>query len=168
MHLHTLLIIVHSQHEANEYFLYDFTRAVLGDPRTNQNPALLSFAILFMRWHNVQAQEVKKSHPDWNDEEIFQRARRQVIASLQSIFVYEYLPAFLGGVSLDPYEGYKADVHPGISHMFQAAAFRFGHSLIPPGIMRRDGKCNFMKTLRLCSTWWDSSVSLIKIELIFI
>lgn len=120
---------------------------------------MLSFAILFLRWHNVQAQEVKRNHPDWNDEEIFQRARRQVIASLQSIFVYEYLPAFLGGAFLETYEGYKADVHPGISHMFQAAAFRFGHSLIPPGIMRRDGKCNFKKTLRLCSTWWDSSVS---------
>lgn len=148
MHIHGLRLIT---------LLSSF--AVLGDPRTNQNPAVLSFAILFLRWHNVQAQEVKRLHPDWNDEEIFQRARRQVIASLQSIFVYEYLPAFLGGPALDPYEGYKADVHPGISHMFQAAAFRFGHSLIPPGIMRRDGKCNYKKTLRLCSTWWDSSVS---------
>jgi dual oxidase len=141
--------------------------AVLGDPRTNQNPALLSFAILLMRWHNVQAQEVKKLNPDWSDEDIFQRARRQVIASLQSIFVYEYLPAFLGRPALEPYEGYKQDVHPGISHMFQAAAFRFGHSLIPPGLMKRDGQCNYKYTrggsaaIRLCSTWWDSSVSLI-------
>lgn len=147
-----------AQLEFNDFFLL-FLNTVLGDARTNQNPALLSFAILFLRWHNVQAQEVKKAHPDFNDEEIFQKARRQVIASLQSIFVYEYLPAFLGGVSLEPYEGYKADIHPGISHMFQAAAFRFGHSLIPPGIMRRDKQCNFKKTLRLCSTWWDSSVS---------
>ncbi|KAL7042509.1 hypothetical protein ACKWTF_001170 [Chironomus riparius] len=136
---------------------------LLGDPRTNQNPAILSFAILLLRWHNVQAQEVKRKYPDWSDEEIFQRARRQVVASLQSIFVYEYLPAFLGGVDLDPYTGYKGDVHPGISHMFQAAAFRFGHSLIPPGIMRRDGKCNYKLSrmgstaIRLCSTWWDSS-----------
>ena len=45
---------------------------------------------------------MKRKYPDWSDEEIFQRARRQVIASLQSIFVYEYLPAFLGGVDLDP------------------------------------------------------------------
>lgn len=116
----------------------------------------------------MQAQEVKRQYPDWSDEEIFQRARRQVIASLQSIIVYEYLPAFLGGVELDPYTGYKGDVHPGISHMFQAAAFRFGHSLIPPGIMRRDGKCNYKtsrmgsKAIRLCSTWWDSSVRLNK------
>lgn len=138
---------------------------VLGDPRTNQNPALLSFAILFLRWHNKLAYRVKQKNPSWSDEDIFQRARRLVIASLQNIFVYEYLPAFLGGPQIDPYKGYQQDVHPGISHMFQAAAFRFGHSLIPPGLMRRDGKCEYRKTamgfpaLRLCATWWDSSVS---------
>lgn len=139
---------------------------VLGDPRTNQNPALLSFAILFLRWHNKLAYRVKQENPGWTDEEIFQRARRLVVASMQSIFVYEYLPAFLGGAEVESYEGYKPDVHPGISHMFQAAAFRFGHSLIPPGLMRRNGKCEYRKTsmgypaLRLCSTWWDASVSI--------
>lgn len=126
---------------------------------------MLSFAILFLRWHNKLAHRVKQKNPSWSDEDIFQRARRLVIASLQNIFVYEYLPAFLGGPRLDPYRGYQPDVHPGISHMFQAAAFRFGHSLIPPGLMRRNGKCEYRNTamgfpaLRLCSTWWDSSVS---------
>ena len=42
---------------------------------------------------------------------------------------------------------------------------RFGHTTIPPGIYRRDGKCNFRKgphgemAMRLCSTWWDSQVN---------
>ncbi|XP_040165408.1 dual oxidase [Anopheles arabiensis] len=135
---------------------------LLGDPRTNQNPALLSFAILFLRWHNVVAKRVRRQHRDWSDEEIFQRARRVVIASLQNIVAYEYLPAFLDK-EIPPYDGYKADTHPGVSHMFQAAAFRFGHSLIPPGLFRRDGQCNFRRTnmdfpaLRLCSTWWNSN-----------
>lgn len=62
---------------------------------------------------------------------------------------------------LPAYEGYKQEVHPGVSHVFQSAAFRFGHTMIPPGIYRRDQECNFdkYKPLRLCSTWWDSSVS---------
>ena len=47
-----------------------------------------------------------------------------MIASLQTITMYEYLPAFLGD-SLKPYEGYKPDTHPGISHVFQSAAFRY-------------------------------------------
>ena len=56
---------------------------LLGDPRTNQNPALLSFGILFHRWHNVLAARVQKQHPDWPDEEVFERARRLVIACMQ-------------------------------------------------------------------------------------
>lgn len=137
---------------------------MLGDPRTNQNPALLSFAIMFLRWHNVLANRIKHQHPSWSDEDIFQRARRIVIASLQNVIMYEYLPALMGS-SLPAYKGYNQDVHPGISHIFQAAAFRFGHTMIPPGIYRRDSKCNFATTnsgfpaMRLCSTWWDSSVS---------
>lgn len=85
---------------------------------------------------------------------------------LQNIIAYEYVPAFTGQ-ELPEYKGYNMDTHPGITHVFQSAAFRFGHTLIPPGIYRRDGQCNFRKTpmgnpaLRLCSHWWDSSVSII-------
>ena len=72
---------------------------------------------------SVQAARVREVNPDWSDEDIFQAARRRVIASLQAIIVYEYLPSFLG-TSLSPYAGYKPDIHPGISHVFQSAAFR--------------------------------------------
>jgi dual oxidase len=60
---------------------------VLGDPRTNQNPALLAFGIVLFRWHNVLAYRVQEEHPDWSDEDVFQRARRLVIASLQVIII---------------------------------------------------------------------------------
>ena len=97
---------------------------MLGDPRVNQNPALLSLGIVFYRWHNLQAAKIQDEHPEWNDEDIFQQARRRVIATLQNIIMYEYLPSLLGD-SVDPYNGYKPDVHPGISHVFQSAAFRY-------------------------------------------
>lgn len=140
---------------------------LLGDPRTNQNPAFLVMGILFYRWHNYQAARVKEVNPHWNDEDIFQAARRRVIASLQSVIMYEYLPSFLGQ-EVSPFSGYKPDTHPGISHVFQSAAFRFGHTMIPPGIYRRrlssktEGKCEFVparnggSAMRLCSTWWDA------------
>ena len=134
---------------------------VLGDPRVNQNPALLAFGMIFYRWHNYWAYHIQKEHEDWVDEDIFQAARRRVIASLQSIIMYEYVPSLLGE-AVAPYDGYKADVHPGISHVFQSAAFRFGHTTIPPGIYKRDRDCKFRKSrkggiaMRLCSTWWDS------------
>lgn len=77
--------------------------------------------------------------------------------------MYEYLPEFLGK-EIPKYDGYKQEIHPGVTHMFQSAAFRFGHSLIPPGLYRRDEECRFKETpmgylaIRLCSTWWDSNV----------
>lgn len=144
---------------------YNFYILVLGDPRTNQNPAILTLAILFMRWHNALAKRIKQKNPQMSDEDVFQKARRLVIASMQNVFVYEFLPAFLGK-ELSPYKGYNPDIHPGVSQMFQAAAFRFGHTMIPPGIYRRNDKCEYRKTtmgfpaVRLCSTWWDSNVRL--------
>ena len=54
--------------------------------------------------------------------------RRRVIASLQSVIMYEYLPSFLGQ-ELSPFSGYKPDTHPGISHVFQSAAFRSEENL---------------------------------------
>ena len=56
---------------------------VLGDARSNQNPALLAFGVLFFRWHNVLAHRIHSEYPHWLDVDIFQRARRLVIASLQ-------------------------------------------------------------------------------------
>ncbi len=97
---------------------------MLGDPRTNQNPAFLTLGLLFYRWHNVLARRLQRAHPNWGDEDVFQAARRINIATLQSIVAYEYLPAFLGE-ELDKYDGYKADLHPGITHVFQSAAFRY-------------------------------------------
>ncbi len=56
---------------------------VLGDPRTNQNPAFLALGILFYRWHNVLARRIQRRHPGWTDEDVFQAARRVNIATLQ-------------------------------------------------------------------------------------
>ena len=51
------------------------------------------------------------------------------MATLQSIIMYEFLPAFVGREAAD-YDGYKSFVHPGISHVFQSAAFRSVQKLI--------------------------------------
>lgn len=50
--------------------------------------------------------------------------------------MYEYMET-LFAEPMPKYAGYKPDVHPGISHVFQSAAFRFGHTMIPPGLYRR-------------------------------
>ena len=65
--------------KSNNLFIY----LVLGDPRTNQNPAILAIGVVFFRYHNVIAARIQNEHPEWSDEEIFQRSRRLVVAALQ-------------------------------------------------------------------------------------
>ena len=53
--------------------------------------------------------------------------------------MYEWLPQFLPDepqYKLPPYT-YKRAIHPGVTHVFQSAAMRFGHTLVPPGVIRR-------------------------------
>jgi peroxidase len=101
-----------------------------GDVRANENIELLSMHTLFVREHNRIADQIAKANPSFNDEQIFQRARTQVIAELQVITYREFLPALLGPTALKAYTGYHSDVNPGISNEFSTAAFRLGHSML--------------------------------------
>ena len=83
---------------------------------------------LFLREHNRVADALRRSHPLWEDERLFQAARRVVIAQWQHITYSEYLPHVLGAdaartVVLSPRDG--EDVDPTVSVEFAAAAFRF-------------------------------------------
>lgn len=101
-----------------------------GDVRANENPELLSLHTLFLREHNRIAAEIAARHPAWTDEQIFQQARRTVIAELQKITYDEFLPALLGPNPLPGYRGYRPDINPGIATEFATAAFRAGHSMV--------------------------------------
>ncbi|EGT51247.1 hypothetical protein CAEBREN_24129 [Caenorhabditis brenneri] len=138
---------------------------MLGDSRVNENPGLLSFGLILFRWHNYNANQIHRKHPEWTDEQIFQAARRLVIASMQKIIAYDFVPALLGeDVRLSNYTKYMPHVPPGISHAFGAAAFRFPHSIVPPAMLlrKRGNKCEFRTevggypALRLCQNWWNA------------
>ena len=55
----------------------------LGNHRGNENPFLLSLGIMWFRYHNRMADKIKTQHPEWNDEKIFNEARKWVIATYQ-------------------------------------------------------------------------------------
>lgn len=101
-----------------------------GDVRGNENPELCSLHVLFVREHNRVAAQIAASDPTLSDEELYQRARRFVIALLQKVTYSEFLPALLGSANLPPYSGYRSTVNPGISNEFGAAVFRLGHSML--------------------------------------
>jgi len=126
-------------------FMADDTRSltkyyIAGDVRANENPLLLSFHTLFVREHNRRATVEKELHPGWNDERLYQAARKYVIGVLQNIVYYEWLPTM--GVEITPYTGYKSEVKPRISNEFSSAAFRLGHTLLNGNIIRMDNSGN--------------------------
>ena len=106
---------------------------VAGDVRANEQPGLTTLHTVFLREHNLQAARLAKRHPEWDDERLFQEARRWVIAEMQSIVVNEFVPALLGR-PLPPYVGYRPGVNPGLGNAFAAAGYRMGHSMVGPDI----------------------------------
>ncbi|XP_062578537.1 dual oxidase 2-like isoform X2 [Saccostrea cucullata] len=166
----------------------------LGNIRGFENPFLLTFGVLWFRWHNAIAKQLGDIHTHWNDEELFEAARRHVIAHHQKIVMYDWLPRWLQITSngrffnipkysrgpnesctgrLCAFNGYDSEIHPGISHEFQTAAMRFGHTLVTPGLWIRGPKkindCNWrnrtigipnqphkVHAIRLCNAFWNS------------
>ncbi|XP_042862256.1 dual oxidase-like [Penaeus japonicus] len=116
----------------------------LGNPRGNENPFLLTFGIVWFRWHNHIARYFKNVHRDWSGERIFNEARKWVIATYQAVVFYDWLPRYMH-TSLPKYQGYRPTVDPQVSHIFQSAAMRFGHTLVTSGVYLReknDQGCN--------------------------
>lgn len=107
---------------------------VAGDVRANENPLLIAFHTIFVREHNRLCDELTVAHPSWDDERLYQRARKIVGGYIQKIAFDEWLPAM--GVKLSEYSGYKPSIDPSISNEFSAAAFRLGHTLINSNILR--------------------------------
>lgn len=64
--------------------------------RGNQNPQLTVLQIILLREHNRVADTLHHLNPHWDDETIYQEARKIVIAEYQHINYYEWLPIFLG------------------------------------------------------------------------
>lgn len=113
---------------------------VKGDTRANQIMGLTALHMLFLRQHNFLATALSAINPQWNDEILYQEARRIVIAVVQHLTYNEFLPVLLGRPTLDTYgltpqttgysPSYDETVNPSITNEFSAAAFRMGHSLI--------------------------------------
>jgi peroxidase len=97
---------------------------------------------LFVREHNRLAHEIKQNNRKLPGEEIYLRARRIVAAQMQAITYNEFLPVLLGKKALSKYKGYNPNIDARISNEFSAAAYRLGHSLLSPKILRlnKNGK----------------------------
>ncbi|MHA7871071.1 MAG: peroxidase family protein, partial [Hyphococcus sp.] len=116
----------------------DPTRLFLaGDVRANEQAGLAALHILFVREHNRWARRIKKMRPYYSGDDIYQAARRMVIAEIQIITYNEFLPALIGSDALPRYRGYRRG-DATIFNEFAGAGFRLGHSLINTHLLRVD------------------------------
>ncbi|XP_057577989.1 dual oxidase 1 isoform X4 [Hippopotamus amphibius kiboko] len=135
-----------------------------GAERGNREPFVQALGLLWFRYHNLWAQRLARQHPLWADEQLFQHARKRVIATYQNIAMYEWLPSFLRKMPPD-YAGYRPFLDPSISPEFLAASEQYFSTMVPPGVYMRNASCHFQgiinrnssvsRALRLCNSYWS-------------
>jgi hypothetical protein len=108
-------------------------RALIGDPRNDENRIVSQLHAIFLRFHNRVADEL-------GTDASFEEVRDQVRWHYQSMLVTDFLPAIIddetyGRVFGDPYKPVPGlpELRSGLRLMpveFSVAAYRFGHSMI--------------------------------------
>ena len=109
-----------------------------GDVRANEQTGLTVMHTLFVREHNYWARFIKTRQPWLNDDAIYYQARAIVGAEMQVITYRDFIPRLLGPNALPPYSGYNRRTDPGIENAFSTAAFRVGHTMLSPVLLRLD------------------------------
>lgn len=98
-----------------------------GDSRVNINPFITLLHTLFLRSHNRIAKHLAVINPDWDDERLFQMARKVNIRIYQKI-AREWTHTVLGS-SVEPNQ--SGSKEPRVSNEFATAAIRFYNSMMP-------------------------------------
>lgn len=110
-------------------------RALIGDPRNDENLAVAQTHVAFIKFHNNVVDELRRrGHaPD----EVFEAARRMVVQHFQSIILYDYLPQLVEPDVLNCVvkHGLRQFSFNGSGGLFMplefsAAALRIGHSMV--------------------------------------
>ncbi len=126
-------------------------RALIADPRNDENGIVAQLHALFLRFHNRLAE-----HRDWN----FEKVHKEVTFHYQHIVLYHFLPLIIHSSVLNKYKsGKKYDKHkirfyrpwetdpkarglarryPFLPIEFSVAAYRFGHSMVRPTYQLND------------------------------
>ncbi|CAK5089137.1 unnamed protein product [Meloidogyne enterolobii] len=117
---------------------------------TNLLPTAAALHTIWVRQHNRLARNLKIVNPIWEDERLFQEARRIVIAQLQHITFNEFLPILLGkdrlresGLQLrrNTFDSdYNIKTNPGTLNEYASSAGLFFFSLFPGTLGFTDSK----------------------------
>jgi hypothetical protein len=108
-------------------------RALIGDPRNDENLIIAQLVLLFIRFHNKVVGDVRRDNRDMSTTELFVEAQKLVRWHYQWIVKHELLPLIVGDDLVDvELSDFKWDpaTGPPMPVEFSAGAYRFGHSMV--------------------------------------
>jgi hypothetical protein len=125
-------------------------RALIGDPRNDENVIVGQLHLLFLRFHNKVVQQLSEVPGINGSEQLFAEAQRQVRWHYQWIVVEDFLRRICGDAVVDDIlrpdayvtvageatikrahlQIYRWQQEPFMPVEFSVAAYRFGHSMI--------------------------------------
>ena len=116
-------------------------RALIPDPRNDENLLVAQFHVAVMKFHNRMIKELKKEDIPEGDCQ-FDAARRETIGAFQHIVLKDYLYKVCNLDVVNLLEQHGDLIHdilgkPGISREFAGAAFRFAHVMVQPSYRLR-------------------------------
>uniref|UniRef100_A0A914BYC7 Peroxidase n=1 Tax=Acrobeloides nanus TaxID=290746 RepID=A0A914BYC7_9BILA len=119
-----------------------------GSEWVNLFPTGAAMHTIWMRHHNSLAKKLKGLNPHWDDEKLYQEARRIVIAQLQHVTYNEFLPIIVGKENLRPFglqlrfnafdSDYNIRTNPSILNEYASTVGLFFFSLLPDTIFQYD------------------------------
>jgi hypothetical protein len=75
-------------------------RALIGDPRNDENLVVSQLQSTFLRFHNAVVDRVAADHPAWPGDDQFKEAQRLVRWHYQWIVIYDFLRAHVAGAEV--------------------------------------------------------------------
>ena len=125
-------------------------RAIIGDPRNDENRVISQIQLAIIRFHNHVAETIRSDYRTFGfgeapaGHELYEAARRETTWHYQWAVVNDFLAAICGRPVVERILGcgrshYCGHV-PYIPVEFSVAAYRFGHSMIPMEVQTRTGE----------------------------
>jgi Animal haem peroxidase len=115
----------------------DQERALIGDPRNDENVILTQLHLLFVRFHNAVVDRLV-AEGNVAEDDVFDEAQRLVRWHYQWMVLHEFLPLVAGETAVERALAGREhfrwededEAEPFIPFEFSVAAFRFGHSMV--------------------------------------
>lgn len=112
-------------------------RALIADPRNDEHIIISGLQAAFLKFHNRAVDAIRAQGDRDQPAAVFAQARRMTTWHYQWMILHEFLPQFIGQRMVNDIlrngpRFYTPKGSPFIPVEFQAAAYRFGHSMIRP------------------------------------